>query len=68
MWIGWPGISVDETTETERRDLSRQLASYNCYPVFLTKKQLHDYYNGYSNSILWPLFHNLATPLDHYDA
>jgi trehalose 6-phosphate synthase/phosphatase len=66
-WIGWPGISIDETTEAERRDISKRLRAYNCYPVFLTKKQLADYYNGYSNGILWPLFHNLPAPMDHYE-
>ena len=66
-WIGWPGIAREDTTEAERRLISRKLAAYNCYPVFLTKKQLDEYYNGFSNSILWPLFHNLPTKLDQYE-
>ncbi|MDB5169920.1 MAG: hypothetical protein JWN82_316 [Candidatus Saccharibacteria bacterium] len=58
-WIGWPGIASDELTPNEKREISRELARHNCLPVFLTKKQIDDFYNGYSNSILWPLFHNL---------
>lgn len=58
-WIGWPGIASDDVTAAERREISRELARHNCIPVFLTKKQIDDFYNGYSNSILWPLFHNL---------
>lgn len=58
-WIGWPGIPSDELDEKERRQVSRELAKHNCIPVFMTKKQIDDFYNGYSNSILWPLFHNL---------
>jgi trehalose 6-phosphate synthase/phosphatase len=57
-WIGWPGIASDELTEHEREIISEELQKDNCYPVFLTQKQLDDYYNGYSNSILWPLFHD----------
>lgn len=67
-WIGWPGIASEEITEAERRIISRKMATYNCYPVFLTQKQLDAYYNGFSNSILWPLFHNLPTKYEHYDS
>lgn len=58
-WVGWPGISSDELTPAEKREVSRELARHNCIPIFLTKKQIDEFYNGYSNSILWPLFHNL---------
>lgn len=58
-WVGWPGIASDELTEAEKQQISEELAKHNCAPVFLTQKQLEDFYNGYSNSVLWPLFHNL---------
>ena len=58
-WIGWPGLPSDDLTEAERARISRELRKHRCYPVFLTRKQLDDYYNGYSNSVLWPLFHDL---------
>jgi trehalose 6-phosphate synthase/phosphatase len=57
-WIGWPGIASDDLTEKERQQIAEELAKSNCYPVFLTHKQIDDYYNGYCNSILWPLFHD----------
>ncbi len=58
-WIGWPGIPSDDLTEAEKRKISKELAKHHCYPVFLTQKQLDDYYLGYSNSVLWPLLHSL---------
>ncbi|XP_055346899.1 uncharacterized protein LOC129594290 isoform X2 [Paramacrobiotus metropolitanus] len=58
-WIGWPGIPSNDLSEEERRHISDELQKYNCYPVFLSQDQLNDFYNGYSNSILWPLFHDL---------
>lgn len=58
-WIGWPGIASDELSGAERHAVSRELAKHNCVPIFLTRKQIDDFYNGYSNSILWPLLHNL---------
>jgi trehalose 6-phosphate synthase/phosphatase len=57
-WIGWPGIASDELTERDRQKISEELLKSNCYPVFLTQKQIDDFYNGYCNSILWPLFHD----------
>jgi trehalose 6-phosphate synthase/phosphatase len=58
-WIGWPGVASEEVTEIEKQQIATELRKHNCYPVFLTRKQLDDFYNGYSNSILWPLFHNV---------
>src|SRR5271170_3083581 len=56
-WIGWPGIPSEELTEDNKRQIQRELKKHHCYPVFLTKKQVDEFYNGYSNSTLWPLFH-----------
>lgn len=58
-WIGWPGIASEELTEKEKQAVTNELAKRDCAPVFLNRKQLDDFYNGYSNSLLWPLFHNL---------
>lgn len=61
-WIGWPGIATDDLTEDELKEITRELKRRNCYPVFLNQKQLDSYYNGYCNSFLWPLFHDIAIP------
>lgn len=61
-WIGWPGVASEEVSEDEKLAIASRLAEDNCYPVFLTKAQLENYYSGYSNSVLWPLFHNM--PVD----
>ena len=58
-WIGWPGIPSDDLTESEQKQVKRELAKHNCIPVFMTKKQIDSFYNGYSNTVLWPLFHDL---------
>jgi trehalose 6-phosphate synthase/phosphatase len=58
-WIGWPGIPSDELNETDKETITTELAKHNCYPVFLSKRQLEDFYNRYSNGTIWPLFHNL---------
>lgn len=64
-WIGWPGIASDELTEKDKQAIVSELAKHNCSPIFLTKRQIDDFYNGYSNAVLWPLFH--ALPFDDSD-
>lgn len=65
LWIGWPGIVSDNLSDADKSAITRELVAYNCSPVFLTQKQLDDYYNGYSNSVLWPLLHTM--PADFSD-
>ena len=59
-WIGWPGIATEDLNTADRQKIITELAKRNCVPVFLSRRQLEDFYNGYSNSLLWPLFHNMA--------
>ncbi|MBK5202350.1 MAG: bifunctional alpha,alpha-trehalose-phosphate synthase (UDP-forming)/trehalose-phosphatase [Prolixibacteraceae bacterium] len=54
-WIGWPGMNVDN--KKERLSVKERLGEKNYHPIFLSAKQIKDYYEGYSNSTLWPLFH-----------
>ncbi|HEX5797405.1 MAG TPA: bifunctional alpha,alpha-trehalose-phosphate synthase (UDP-forming)/trehalose-phosphatase [Candidatus Saccharimonadales bacterium] len=61
IWIGWPGICEEDTTALDRKKIIRQLKKYGCYPIFLTKKQIKKYYDGYSNDTIWPLFHYFQT-------
>ncbi|HEX5744068.1 MAG TPA: bifunctional alpha,alpha-trehalose-phosphate synthase (UDP-forming)/trehalose-phosphatase [Candidatus Saccharimonadales bacterium] len=59
-WIGWPGIASDDLTPADRQEIVDELAKRNCSPVFLTRREIDNFYNGYSNSVLWPQFHTLA--------
>lgn len=54
-WIGWPGIIAQ--TKEEEEQIIKLLKPLRCIPVFLTQAELDGYYNGFSNAILWPLFH-----------
>jgi len=54
-WIGWPGVYTSDPVTMEK--ITGSLAAYNFHPVFLSKEDVELYYEGYSNSTLWPLFH-----------
>ncbi len=56
LWIGWPG-PLDKLSESERAAVERQLAEERLVPVPLSADEIARYYEGYSNSVLWPLFH-----------
>ncbi|TPX75753.1 hypothetical protein CcCBS67573_g02962 [Chytriomyces confervae] len=56
MWYGWPGISVQ--SEAMQRDMREHLRKeYDAVPMFLPDSVAKDYYSGFCNGILWPLFH-----------
>jgi len=57
-WIGYPG-DVTRMTEQQRHELDEHLRKLRCVPVYLTPDQVSRYYDGFSNGVLWPLFHYL---------
>ncbi|GAY34848.1 hypothetical protein CUMW_013670 [Citrus unshiu] len=59
-WIGWAGVNVPD--EIGQKALTKALAEKRCIPVFLDEETVHQYYNGYCNNMLWPLFHYLGLP------
>ena len=50
LWVGYPGAEPDD-------DVRRQLTEHNLVPVELDPQDYEDYYEGYSNDAIWPLFH-----------
>lgn len=56
-WIGWPGINPERLNEEEKKEVEARLLSENCHPVFLSQHDIQDYYHGFCNKTIWPLFH-----------
>ncbi len=50
LWVGYPGAEPND-------DVRRQLTEHNLVPVELDPQDYEDYYEGYSNDAIWPLFH-----------
>ncbi|MGI9553742.1 MAG: bifunctional alpha,alpha-trehalose-phosphate synthase (UDP-forming)/trehalose-phosphatase [Thermodesulfobacteriota bacterium] len=55
LWIGWPGLDINKSAK--RESLIRHLKNDGLYPVFLTEQEIDEYYHGFSNETIWPLFH-----------
>ena len=60
LWIGWPGTSED-VDFAELLAMGSKDAGYLLKPVVLTAEEINQYYFGFSNEILWPLFHDLQS-------
>jgi trehalose 6-phosphate synthase len=61
IWIGWSGTSEPVPGIAEIfRGASRE-AGYMLKPVDLSADEVENYYHGYSNESIWPLFHDLQS-------
>ncbi|TGN10061.1 bifunctional alpha,alpha-trehalose-phosphate synthase (UDP-forming)/trehalose-phosphatase [Leptospira ilyithenensis] len=55
LWVGWPG-PID--SEDGKSELEKKLRTeHNAIPVFIKQKLFDQFYNGFCNDTLWPLFH-----------
>ncbi|MBN2019767.1 MAG: bifunctional alpha,alpha-trehalose-phosphate synthase (UDP-forming)/trehalose-phosphatase [Sedimentisphaerales bacterium] len=55
IWVGWPGIAVDDAKQEQIR--AKAFSDYNAYPVFLSERSMEKFYHGFCNKTIWPLFH-----------
>lgn len=62
-WVGWPGMYLEDCNA--KAVINKQLAEQLFHPVYLTPEQIENYYEGYSNSILWPLCHYFPSYIDY---
>lgn len=54
-WIGWAGVADREFAPFENAGIS-------IIPVPLSAQDLEDYYEGFSNDTIWPLYHDVIAP------
>jgi trehalose 6-phosphate synthase/phosphatase len=58
LWIGWPGLRK-QLTARQRAALDHQLHDRGIVPLYLSRREVTEYYEEFSNGVLWPLFHYL---------
>ncbi|HEX3702144.1 MAG TPA: bifunctional alpha,alpha-trehalose-phosphate synthase (UDP-forming)/trehalose-phosphatase [Vicinamibacterales bacterium] len=62
VWVGWPG-TLTRLSKTQRQQVDAQLAARHIVPVHLTRREVREYYDEFSNGVLWPVFHYLIDRL-----
>jgi len=69
LWIGWPGLALERGGDWEAvlAEGYRE-RGYELVPVLLSAGEVHGFYEGFANAILWPLFHDLLSQCDFQPA
>jgi len=60
LWIGWPGTTESEGVNEALEGLDPTVG-YSLVPVHLTLEEQAEYYRGFANEVVWPLFHDLQS-------
>lgn len=68
LWLGWPG-DLSGLTDEQRASVREGLEAIRLVPIELSDIEINGFYEGFSNRVLWPLFHYLLdqVPLDSHD-
>jgi trehalose 6-phosphate synthase len=62
-WIGWPGM-VDADVDVVDEPIVHE--DLRLHPVRLSADDVAEYYEGFSNATLWPLYHDvIVKPIYH---
>ncbi|WP_144877421.1 trehalose-6-phosphate synthase [Microbacterium sp. 1.5R] len=58
-WVGWPG---QPDTELEPFEIN----GIDLVPVSLSADEVADYYEGFANDTIWPLYHDVIAPPQYH--
>ena len=65
-WVGWPGVVDDDVDDVDDEPIVQE--DLRLIPVRLSADDVAQYYEGFSNATLWPLYHDvIVKPIYHRD-
>lgn len=59
LWIGWAGSSGEHVDPFE-------IGTMRLVPVELGERDIEEYYEGFSNATLWPLYHDVIAQPEYH--
>lgn len=59
IWIGWPGGTEEVPGIDSELAIAGEGAGFTLRSVSLTPEEVRNFYEGFSNEVIWPLFHDL---------
>ncbi len=59
VWVGWSGVPGSELDPFE-------IDGFQCHPVGISQGELQQFYEGFSNATLWPLYHDALVPPEYH--
>ena len=66
MWIGWSGLTERVPEMDTILEQARGQTGFTLRAITLSEEERDNFYYGYSNEIVWPLFHDLQSHC-HFD-
>ncbi len=58
LWIGWSAIDADTISAAQKENIDSTLKNdFRCSPIYLDADEIENFYYGYCNKTIWPLFH-----------
>src|SRR5262245_26762991 len=57
LWLGWNGLIGDQSCEQRTTPDLSKVGNATVATLPLSQREHDDYYVGYSNNVLWPVFH-----------
>ncbi|GKT34121.1 Trehalose-6-phosphate synthase, partial [Aduncisulcus paluster] len=58
-WVGWPGVPDTDVEPVSEDDMV-------LYSVRLSTQEVAEYYEGFSNATLWPLYHDVIVKPEYH--
>ncbi|ASB47769.1 bifunctional alpha,alpha-trehalose-phosphate synthase (UDP-forming)/trehalose-phosphatase [Alkalitalea saponilacus] len=65
-WIGWPGVASDSQSPADLARIDALLEKEGCVSVHLSNHEVEEFYEGFCNNTIWPLFHYFAQYVDFH--
>ncbi|MDH3289160.1 MAG: trehalose-6-phosphate synthase [Betaproteobacteria bacterium] len=59
IWIGWPGSTEEVPDVDSELAIAGEGTGFTLQSVALTPEEVRNFYEGFSNEVIWPLFHDL---------
>jgi trehalose-phosphatase len=59
-WVGWDGNENISISEKQKSIIDKKFKQQKCFPVELDADEISNYYYGFCNRTIWPLFHYFA--------
>lgn len=59
-WIGWSGMAGEDPGVQQALDEAGD-GLFSMHAIALSQEEVDQFYHGFANEIIWPLFHDLAS-------
>ena len=60
-WFGWAGCSDETSRLTPLLEAASREAGYALLPIAVDRQEQQEFYQGFANEVIWPLFHSVPS-------